>query len=161
MYHFFFCVLQQPTTNTVEEPLDLIRLSLDERIYVKMRNDRELRGRLHVSLVLGFVVWVLQVWPWPLGRLFKSKHFNFFWSVFVLFYFTLLFVLVCPRLTISTWTWSLVMWRRRWRQWRSMRRPMKNSTRCHIIFFPVPMPFWFKVLVVYCGIGLSLTYFTF
>lgn len=43
------CVLQQPTTNTVEEPLDLIRLSLDERIYVKMRNDRELRGRLHVG----------------------------------------------------------------------------------------------------------------
>uniref|UniRef100_A0A1D5PC35 LSM3 homolog, U6 small nuclear RNA and mRNA degradation associated n=1 Tax=Gallus gallus TaxID=9031 RepID=A0A1D5PC35_CHICK len=40
---------QQQTTNTVEEPLDLIRLSLDERIYVKMRNDRELRGRLHVS----------------------------------------------------------------------------------------------------------------
>ena len=30
-------------TNTVEEPLDLIRLSLDERIYVKMRNERELR----------------------------------------------------------------------------------------------------------------------
>lgn len=40
--------LQPPSTNTVEEPLDLIRLSLDERIYVKMRNDRELRGRLHV-----------------------------------------------------------------------------------------------------------------
>ncbi|XP_035555199.2 U6 snRNA-associated Sm-like protein LSm3 [Canis lupus familiaris] len=38
---------QQQTTNTVEELLDLIRLSLDERIYVKMRNDRELRGRLH------------------------------------------------------------------------------------------------------------------
>lgn len=36
---------------TVKEPLDLIRLSLDERIYVKMRNERELRGRLHVSLV--------------------------------------------------------------------------------------------------------------
>ena len=34
--------------NIVEEPLDLIRLSLDEKIYVKMRNDRELRGRLHV-----------------------------------------------------------------------------------------------------------------
>ncbi|XP_022906752.1 U6 snRNA-associated Sm-like protein LSm3 [Onthophagus taurus] len=32
---------------TVKEPLDLVRLSLDERIYVKMRNDRELRGRLH------------------------------------------------------------------------------------------------------------------
>ncbi|XP_037108336.1 snRNA-associated Sm-like protein LSm3 isoform X1 [Syngnathus acus] len=42
-------VEQQPSTNTVEEPLDLIRLSLDERIYVKMRNDRELRGRLHVN----------------------------------------------------------------------------------------------------------------
>lgn len=37
---------------TVEEPLDLIRLSLDERIYVKMRNERELRGRLHVTNIL-------------------------------------------------------------------------------------------------------------
>ncbi|KAF2068937.1 hypothetical protein CYY_009741 [Polysphondylium violaceum] len=32
---------------TVEEPLDLIRLSLDERIFVKMRQDRELKGKLH------------------------------------------------------------------------------------------------------------------
>lgn len=32
----------------VKEPLDLIRLSLDEKIYVKLRNDRELRGVLHV-----------------------------------------------------------------------------------------------------------------
>ena len=32
----------------VETPLDLIKLSLDERIYVKCRNDRELRGKLHV-----------------------------------------------------------------------------------------------------------------
>lgn len=38
--------------NTVEEPLDLIRLSLDERIYVKLRNDRELRGKLHVSILV-------------------------------------------------------------------------------------------------------------
>ncbi|EDO46880.1 predicted protein [Nematostella vectensis] len=38
---------EEVAPNTVEEPLDLIRLSLDERIYVKMRNDRELRGRLH------------------------------------------------------------------------------------------------------------------
>lgn len=38
---------EQPQ-NTVEEPLDLVRLSIDERIYVKLRNDRELRGRLHV-----------------------------------------------------------------------------------------------------------------
>ncbi|XP_037589818.1 U6 snRNA-associated Sm-like protein LSm3 [Cebus imitator] len=51
---------QQQTTNTVEEPLDLIRLSPDERIYVKMRNDRELRGRLHaydqhLNMILGDV----------------------------------------------------------------------------------------------------------
>ena len=32
----------------VSEPLDLVRLSLDERVYVKLRGDRELRGRLHV-----------------------------------------------------------------------------------------------------------------
>ena len=37
-----------PAQAGVEQPLDLIRLSLDERIYVKMRGDRELRGRLHV-----------------------------------------------------------------------------------------------------------------
>jgi len=33
----------------VENPIDLVRLSLDERILVKCRGDRELRGRLHVS----------------------------------------------------------------------------------------------------------------
>ena len=36
---------------TVKEPLDLIRLSLDENIYVKLRGDREIRGRLHVSFL--------------------------------------------------------------------------------------------------------------
>ncbi|CAG0914636.1 unnamed protein product [Notodromas monacha] len=36
--------------STVDESLDLIRLSRDERIYVKMRNDRELRGRLHLNV---------------------------------------------------------------------------------------------------------------
>ncbi|KAF6213490.1 hypothetical protein GE061_011210 [Apolygus lucorum] len=49
---------EQAPTVTVKEPLDLIRLSLDERIYVKMRNERELRGRLHaydqhLNMVLG------------------------------------------------------------------------------------------------------------
>jgi hypothetical protein len=34
---------------SVEAPLDLIRLSLDERVYIKCRGDRELRGKLHVS----------------------------------------------------------------------------------------------------------------
>jgi U6 snRNA-associated Sm-like protein LSm3 len=36
----------------IEEPLDLVRLSLDERIYVKLRGDRELRGKLHVMALL-------------------------------------------------------------------------------------------------------------
>jgi len=45
---------------TVEEPLDLIKLSLDEVIYVKLRGNRELRGRLHaydqhLNMVLGDV----------------------------------------------------------------------------------------------------------
>eukprot|EP00696_Hemimastix_kukwesjijk_P010311 gnl/Hemi2/22999_TR7693_c0_g2_i1.p1 gnl/Hemi2/22999_TR7693_c0_g2~~gnl/Hemi2/22999_TR7693_c0_g2_i1.p1 ORF type:complete len:109 (-),score=25.01 gnl/Hemi2/22999_TR7693_c0_g2_i1:45-341(-) len=50
----------RPVSGTVEEPLDLIKLSLDERIYVKMRNDRELRGKLHaydrhLNMILGEV----------------------------------------------------------------------------------------------------------
>jgi U6 snRNA-associated Sm-like protein LSm3 len=31
------------------EPLDLVRLLLDEVVFVKLRGDRELKGRLHVS----------------------------------------------------------------------------------------------------------------
>mmetsp|Transcript_14529 Transcript_14529/g.21423 ORF Transcript_14529/g.21423 Transcript_14529/m.21423 type:complete len:90 (-) Transcript_14529:366-635(-) len=42
----------------MEEPLDLIRLSIDERVYVKCRGGRELRGKLHaydqhLNMVLG------------------------------------------------------------------------------------------------------------
>lgn len=33
----------------VNEPLDLVRLCLDEVVFVKLRGDRELQGRLHVS----------------------------------------------------------------------------------------------------------------
>ncbi|KAJ5098554.1 hypothetical protein N7532_005555 [Penicillium argentinense] len=45
---------------TVAEPLDLVRLSLDEIVFVKLRGDRELKGRLHAydshcNLVLGDV----------------------------------------------------------------------------------------------------------
>ena len=41
-------------------PIDLVRLSLDERVYVKLRGGRELRGRLHaydqhMNLVLSDV----------------------------------------------------------------------------------------------------------
>lgn len=44
----------------VSEPIDLVRLSLDERILVKLKGDRELRGKLHaydqhLNLVLGEV----------------------------------------------------------------------------------------------------------
>ncbi|KAF3278300.1 U4/U6-U5 snRNP complex subunit lsm3, variant 2 [Orbilia oligospora] len=47
-------------TSAVAEPLDLVRLSLDEVVFVKLRGDRELRGRLHAydshcNLVLGEV----------------------------------------------------------------------------------------------------------
>lgn len=38
---------------SVKVPLDLIRLSLDEVIQVKCRGDRELKGRLHVSVAGG------------------------------------------------------------------------------------------------------------
>ena len=40
--------------SAVKEPLNLIWLSLDERIYVKLRSDRELRGKLHVLFNLFF-----------------------------------------------------------------------------------------------------------
>ena len=52
-------------SSAVTEPLDLVRLSLDERIYVKMRHDRELRGTLHVSSVVCDVcVYVCVVLVW-------------------------------------------------------------------------------------------------
>lgn len=34
--------------SSVSEPLDLVRLSLDEIVFIKLRGDRELKGRLHV-----------------------------------------------------------------------------------------------------------------
>lgn len=33
--------------STIQEPFDLIRLSLSERVFVKLRGDRELTGVLH------------------------------------------------------------------------------------------------------------------
>jgi len=46
--------------SSVNEPLDLVRLLLDEVVFVKLRGDRELKGRLHAydshcNLVLGEV----------------------------------------------------------------------------------------------------------
>lgn len=37
-------------SNQIAEPFDLIRVSLSERVFVKLRGDRELKGVLHVSL---------------------------------------------------------------------------------------------------------------
>lgn len=48
---FAFKFIAEMTLGTVEQPLDLVRLSLDERVRVKMRGNREIRGKLHVSLI--------------------------------------------------------------------------------------------------------------
>ena len=50
----------------IQEPFDLIRLSLNERVFVKLRGDRELNGVLHVRSIallchcctLVLIVWV-------------------------------------------------------------------------------------------------------
>uniref|UniRef100_A0A8C6E1H7 U6 snRNA-associated Sm-like protein LSm3 n=1 Tax=Moschus moschiferus TaxID=68415 RepID=A0A8C6E1H7_MOSMO len=80
---------QQQTTNTVEEPMDLIRLSLDERIYVKMRNDRELRGRIHaydqyLNMILGDVeetVTIIETDEETHEEIYKSTK----WNILMLF----------------------------------------------------------------------------
>ena len=46
--------------SSIETPLDLIRLAIDEKVVVKCRGERELRGRLHafdqhLNMVLGEV----------------------------------------------------------------------------------------------------------
>ncbi|WPG99857.1 putative U6 snRNA-associated Sm-like protein LSm3 [Acrodontium crateriforme] len=48
------------SADPVNEPLDLVRLSLNETVFVKLRGERELKGRLHAydshcNLVLGEV----------------------------------------------------------------------------------------------------------
>jgi U6 snRNA-associated Sm-like protein LSm3 len=35
-------------TGSTSEPFDLVRLCLDEPVFVKLRGDRELQGKLHV-----------------------------------------------------------------------------------------------------------------
>jgi hypothetical protein len=54
----------KPGSSNVDEPLDLLRLSLDEKIYVKMRGDRELRGKLHVrkTTYVNEVLWLPNVY---------------------------------------------------------------------------------------------------
>lgn len=47
----------EPTN--VSEPLDLVRLLLDEVVFVKLRGDRELKGRLHVRT--RSTLWPVQI----------------------------------------------------------------------------------------------------
>lgn len=51
--------MPEPATS-VNEPFDLIRMSVSERVLVKLRGDRELRGVLHaydghMNLIMGDV----------------------------------------------------------------------------------------------------------
>ena len=44
----------------IQTPLDLVRLSIDEKVLVKLKGDRELKGKLHafdqhLNMVLGDV----------------------------------------------------------------------------------------------------------
>ena len=66
-----FQTLTSGSAAAVEEPLDLVKLSLDERVYVKMRNERELKGRLHVSKIY-------------LLKLFLARFFHFIVPMFLL-----------------------------------------------------------------------------
>lgn len=45
---FAMADVEEGRVNPVDEPLDLVRLSLDEVVFVRLRGDRELKGRLHV-----------------------------------------------------------------------------------------------------------------
>jgi hypothetical protein len=45
--------LKLPVYVGMDEPLDLIRLSIDERVYVKCRGERELKGKLHVRELIA------------------------------------------------------------------------------------------------------------
>lgn len=48
--------VDEASTNPVNEPLDLVRLSLNEIVFVKLRGDRELQGRLHVWIAIQYHV---------------------------------------------------------------------------------------------------------
>ena len=47
-------------TAPLSEPLELVRLSLDEIVFVKLRGDRELKGRLHVRPIRLLAVYLFK-----------------------------------------------------------------------------------------------------
>ena len=59
--------VEDSTANPVNEPLDLVRLSLNEIVFVKLRGDRELQGRLHVCATI-FFAWAHSCVLTPLDR---------------------------------------------------------------------------------------------
>ncbi|KAK0191159.1 like-Sm ribonucleoprotein [Armillaria mellea] len=59
-------------TSGIQEPFDLIRLSLSERVFVKLRGDRELTGILHaydghMNLILSEVEETIMIVDLPEG----------------------------------------------------------------------------------------------
>jgi len=48
LHHSVMAEVEDTGTDPVAEPLDLVKLSLAEVVFVKLRGDRELKGRLHV-----------------------------------------------------------------------------------------------------------------
>jgi hypothetical protein len=73
--------------SSIDTPLDLIRLSIDERIFVKCKGDRELRGKLHVS---GGRQLLSLPWCWPTVGLWNKPAF-----AFGLYYMLLFAALAC------------------------------------------------------------------
>jgi hypothetical protein len=51
--HKIMADVDEGVSAPVSEPLDLVRLCLDEIVFVKLRGDRELKGRLHVWTFLS------------------------------------------------------------------------------------------------------------
>jgi len=74
------------TSEGIQEPFDLIRLSLNERVFVKLRGDRELNGTLHaydghMNLILSDVEETIMLVdegedgaPHPQGRINVAKR---------------------------------------------------------------------------------------
>ena len=92
--------------NPVNEPLDLVRLSLNEVVFVKLRGDRELQGRLHVSI--------------PMGCLFVGSNAGY--GEYVLTGIGLI------RHTTAIATWCSARWKRRFTL--SMKRTRAVMARC-------------------------------
>lgn len=66
----------ETAATSVNEPLDLVRLLLDEVVFVKLRGDRELKGRLHVRyspISVSILLSLLQPFALHLRRL-PSSH---------------------------------------------------------------------------------------